>query len=31
LHGHPVSDRTVARMLRAQWFSLQANAKVGEG
>ena len=29
--GHPVSDRTVARMLRAQGFSLQANAKVGEG
>lgn len=23
--GHPVSDRTVARMLRAQGFSLQAN------
>jgi len=29
--GHPVSDRTVARMLRAQGFSLQANAKVTEG
>ena len=29
--GHPVSDRTVARMLRAQGFSLQANAKVIEG
>src|SRR5689334_3404684 len=29
--GHPVSDRTVARMLRAQGFSLQANAKVNEG
>jgi len=29
--GHPVSDRTVARMLRAQGFSLQANAKVSEG
>jgi hypothetical protein len=28
--GHPVSDRTVARMLRAQGFSLQANAKVSE-
>jgi hypothetical protein len=30
-HGHPVSDRTVARMLRAQGFSLQGNAKVTEG
>jgi transposase len=29
--GHTVSDRTVARMLRAQGFSLQANAKVIEG
>jgi hypothetical protein len=29
--GHPVSDRTVARMLRAHGFSLQANAKVAEG
>jgi hypothetical protein len=29
--GHPVSDRTVARMLRAQGFSLQANAKLTEG
>jgi hypothetical protein len=29
--GHLVSDRTVARMLRAQGFSLQANAKVTEG
>src|ERR1700704_1682605 len=29
--GHQVSDRTVARMLRAQGFSLQANAKVTEG
>ena len=29
--GHPVSDRTVARMLRAQGFSLQVNAKVTEG
>jgi hypothetical protein len=26
-----VSDRTVARMLRPQGFSLQANAKVTEG
>jgi Rhodopirellula transposase DDE domain len=30
-HGHPVSDRTVARLLRAQGFSLQGNAKVTEG
>jgi transposase len=30
-NGHPVSDRTVARMLREQGFSLQANAKVTEG
>jgi hypothetical protein len=29
--GHPVSDRTVARMLRAEGFSLQANTKVTEG
>ncbi len=29
--GHPVSDRTVARMLRAMGFSLQGNAKVFEG
>jgi len=29
--GHPVSDRTVARMLRAMGFSLQGNAKVVEG
>jgi hypothetical protein len=29
--GHPVSDRTVARMLRAMGFSLQGNAKVIEG
>ena len=29
--GHPVSDRTVARMLRAEGFSLQANTKVREG
>jgi len=29
--GHPISDRTVARMLRGQGFSLQANAKVTEG
>ena len=29
--GHSVSDRTVARMLRAQGFSLQANTKVTEG
>jgi hypothetical protein len=29
--GHRVSDRTVARMLRALGFSLQANAKVLEG
>ena len=29
--GHRVSDRTVARMLRAQGFSLQANSKVTEG
>ena len=28
--AHRVSDRTVARMLRAQAFSLQANAKVTE-
>ena len=29
--GHPVSDRTVARMLRGMGFSLQANTKVTEG
>ncbi len=29
--GHPVSDRTVARMLREAGFSLQSNAKVTEG
>jgi transposase len=29
--GHPVSDRTVARMLREMGFSLQGNAKVIEG
>ena len=29
--GHPVSDRTVARMLRADGYSLQANSKVLEG
>jgi hypothetical protein len=29
--GHPVSDRTVARMLRAMGFSLQGNTKVIEG
>ncbi|TWP31689.1 ISAzo13 family transposase [Leekyejoonella antrihumi] len=29
--GHPISDRTVARMLRAMGFSLQANTKVTEG
>jgi len=29
--GHQVSDRTVARMLRAMGFSLQGNAKVVEG
>ena len=29
--GHQVSDRTVARMLTAIGFSLQANAKVTEG
>ena len=29
--SHPVSDRTVARMLRGLGFSLQANAKVTEG
>ncbi len=29
--GHPVSDRTVARMLRSMGFSLQANTKVTEG
>jgi hypothetical protein len=29
--GHVICDRTVARMLRAQGFSLRANAKVTEG
>ena len=29
--GHPVSDRTVARMLRGMGFSLLGNAKVVEG
>src|SRR5262249_57331000 len=29
--GHPVSDRTVARMLQNMGFSLQGNAKVVEG
>lgn len=29
--GHPVSDRTVARMLRAMGFSLQANSKLAKG
>ena len=29
--GHPVSDRTVARMLRAMGFSLQANSKLAQG
>ncbi|MGH8574596.1 MAG: ISAzo13 family transposase, partial [Gammaproteobacteria bacterium] len=29
--GHPVSDRTVARMLAGMGFSLQGNAKVIEG
>lgn len=29
--GHPVSDRTVARMLREMGYSLQGNAKVIEG
>jgi hypothetical protein len=29
--GHPISDRTVARMLRSMGFSLQANTKVTEG
>jgi len=29
--GHPVSDRTVARMLADLGFSLQGNAKVSEG
>ncbi len=29
--GHPVSDRTVARMLRSMGYSLQGNAKVIEG
>ena len=29
--GHPISDRTVARMLQKMGFSLQGNAKVNEG
>ena len=29
--GHPVSDRTVARMLRAMGLSLQANSKLAKG
>ena len=29
--GHPVSDRTVARMLASLGFSLQGNAKTAEG
>jgi len=29
--GHPVSDRTVFRMLASLGFSLQGNAKVTEG
>src|SRR6266704_2437262 len=29
--GHPVTDRTVARRLREQGYSLQGNAKVAEG
>ena len=29
--GHPASDRTVARLLREQGYSLQGNAKVAEG
>lgn len=29
--GHPVSQETVAKLLRAQGFSLQANAKTVEG
>ena len=29
--GHPVSDRTVARLPREQGYSLQGNAKVAEG
>ncbi len=31
VEGHPVSDRTVARMLTDLGFSLQGNAKVSEG
>ena len=30
-HGHKVSDRTVARMLKAAQYSLQANRKTQEG
>ena len=29
--GHPVSDRTVARLLQAEHYSLQANRKTREG
>src|SRR5207249_4720473 len=29
--GHPVSPRTVARLLRAAGYSLQANRKTSEG
>ena len=29
--GHPASDRTVARLLKAGGYSLQGNAKVAEG
>ena len=29
--GHPASDRTVARLLKAEGYSLQGNAKVAEG
>jgi transposase len=29
--GHPVSDRTVARLLKVEGYSLQGNAKVAEG
>lgn len=31
VEGHPISDRTVARMLTSMGFSLQGNAKVTEG
>ena len=29
--GHPVGERTTASLLRQQGYSLQANAKIGEG